>query len=841
MAFYLSPLVDVNEIDLSTTIPAVATSIGVIALRETYKGAEKKQTFVTDESDLISAFGEPTNDSYEDLLAASGFLKYGNKLYATRVANSDALFSSMTIGTGSGTGMTVTTTVGDNGVVTVVGTPVNGTGYVDGEYVTIDGNGTDDQKAVVKVISTVVGVPSELLLVTGGEGYTVGDDTAGVATTSCVVSDSLTVGGYLVGDVVTVDDGAIGAGGTLTVETVDDDGYVLTFSILNGGVDYATGNSFDTTGGSGTGMTVNVTDILDGVLEDGDVLWNTAGSGYAVSDVLTITSGNGDATVIVDTVDVGNSNAVLTFTVNDGGTGYVNATGVNTTTTGSGTGFTVDIVDSGNGVLEDGEVLLNSGGDASYDITGTALDFSILPSDDPDDFGDDVQVTTVNDYFWFIGSSRGLWGNKVRIAFLDYETQQGMLNGTLDSTKFGGTYSAFMGIDSQLSSTKDFLVLVQEMPQRKSTWVTRETFNVSTDPNALDDTGGKRFVEDVVNQQSQYVRVSADISSISGQDFPPRLAQDAFYVFGGGSDGTGVPVDADIIEAYRLYEDPETVDVNIVIDSSKSETVKSDLVSMCESRLDCMVIIDVPKNLVVNNKGNETVDIRDWRNATGNYAGAGFNENTSYASLYGNWIEVYDKYNQKYRWIPASGHIAGIYAKTDDVADPWWAPAGLNRAVVTGVRRLAWNPKLGNRDILYSNGINPIVSFAGQGKVVWGQKTMLAKSSAFNRVNVRRLFIVLEKAISTASKYFLFEPNDPITRNLLVNMINPFLRDVQSRRGVYDFKVICDDSNNTPERVDRNELWCDILIKPTRTAEFIVLNFVATKTGASFEEAAEAV
>ena len=201
-------------------------------------------------------------------------------------------------------------------------------------------------------------------------------------------------------------------------------------------------------------------------------------------------------------------------------------------------------------------------------------------------------------------------------------------------------------------------------------------------------------------------------------------------------------------------------------------------------------------------------------------------------------MEVYDKYNRKYRWIPSSGYVAGIYAKTDDVADPWWAPAGLNRAIITSVRRLAWNPKQGHRDLLYKNGINPIVSFAGQGKVIWGQKTMLDKPSSFNRVNVRRLFIVLEKAISTAAKYFLFEPNDEISRKQLTNMINPFLRDVKARRGVYDYRVICDDTNNTPERIDRNEQWCTILIKATRTAEFIVLNFVSTKTGASFDEVA---
>ena len=197
---------------------------------------------------------------------------------------------------------------------------------------------------------------------------------------------------------------------------------------------------------------------------------------------------------------------------------------------------------------------------------------------------------------------------------------------------------------------------------------------------------------------------------------------------------------------------------------------------------------------------------------------------------------IYDKWAGRYRWIPMSGHAAGIYANTDDVSDPWFAPAGLNRGLITNIRKLAFNPNQASRDIMYKNGINPIVSFSGQGKVVWGQKTMLDKNSAFNRVNVRRLFIILEKAISTAVKYFLFEPNDTFTRLQLINMIEPFLRDVRSRRGIYDFLVLCDSTNNTPERIDRNELWADIYIKPTKAAEFIVLNFIATKSGASFTE-----
>ena len=231
--------------------------------------------------------------------------------------------------------------------------------------------------------------------------------------------------------------------------------------------------------------------------------------------------------------------------------------------------------------------------------------------------------------------------------------------------------------------------------------------------------------------------------------------------------------------------------------------------------------------------------MRDFR--LGSHATYSLNENSSYAALYGNWLEIYDKWNGRYRWIPSSGHVAGIYANTDDVSDPWFAPAGLNRGIISNIRKLAYNPNQGKRDILYKNGINPITSFAGQGKVIWGQKTMLDKNSAFNRINVRRLFIILEKSIATAMKYFLFEPNDSFTRLQLINMIDPFLRDVKSRRGIYDYMIISDSTNNTPERIDRNELWVDIYIKPVKAAEFVVLNFIATKTGASFTELIAAV
>lgn len=570
MAFYLSPLVDVKETDLSLTIPSVATSIGVIILRETYKGPELKQTFLSSEDDLIFKFGEPTSaaNCYKDMLSAMGFLKYGRNLYATRVMPSDALF------------------------------------------------------AGIKV-------------------------------------------------------------------------------------------------------------ALDG-------------QAVAYTDPYT---------------------------------------------------------------LED------------------------LGSEDPDDFHNDAIVDDMNP-LWFIASSRGAWGNNIRVSILDKLSQTQMLSGGNDAWQ---TYPLFTSIDSPLDDVYSFLIVVEEMEQGETVWTVKETFNVSTQEKAVDDQGVTKFVENVINQQSQYIRVAMKEDE-KNKSFSIHTATPVRFTL--GSDGTTLISDAEIMSALDMYKNAEEIDVNMFIDSDKSTTVKMYMDQICQKRKDCMAILDCPRELVVANRGNETTDLKDWRMGLGSFTTDNLNINTSYSAVYGNWIEVYDRYNKKYRWIPASGHVAGIYANTDQMNDAWWAPAGLNRAILTSVRRLAWNPDLGKRDILYMNGINPIVSFAGQGKVVWGQKTMLDKSSAFNRVNVRRLFIVLEKAISTASKYFLFEPNDVATRESLVAMITPFLRDVKGRRGIYEYRVICDETNNSSERIDRNELWTSIYIKPVRTSEFIVLNFIAMKTGASFSEAA---
>jgi phage tail sheath protein FI len=277
-----------------------------------------------------------------------------------------------------------------------------------------------------------------------------------------------------------------------------------------------------------------------------------------------------------------------------------------------------------------------------------------------------------------------------------------------------------------------------------------------------------------------------------------------------------------------LFVNDEAVDVNFLIGGDANATVSNYLIqNIAEVRKDAIVFVSPPLSAVLNNSGVEASSIVTHRNSL---------TSSSYAVLDSGWKYQYDRFNDVYRWIPLNGDIAGLAARTDNEQDPWWSPAGLNRGQIKNVVKLAFSPNKADRDTLYVKGVNPVVSSPGQGTVLFGDKTLLARPSAFDRINVRRLFIILEKSIATASKYALFEFNDDFTRARFTSMVEPYLRDVQGRRGIYDFKVVCDETNNTPEVIDRNEFVAAIFIKPTRSINFITLNFVATRTGVSFEE-----
>jgi hypothetical protein len=318
-----------------------------------------------------------------------------------------------------------------------------------------------------------------------------------------------------------------------------------------------------------------------------------------------------------------------------------------------------------------------------------------------------------------------------------------------------------------------------------------------------------------------------------------RLRKPLRYDLNGGSDEFGsIGVD-DYIRGYEEYASGERIDVNLVIfgntESTPVDTVVSQYIidNVVESRKDCIALLSPAKDTVIGNgivSRHENV-VNYFRDTS-----EGINRSTSYAVADCNWKLTYDKYSDLERWVPLSGDIAGLCALTDKTRDAWWSPAGFNRGKLKNVIRLAWNPNQAERDELYKNGINPVLSFHGEGPVLYGDKTMLTKPSAFDHINVRRLFIVCEKAIATASKYSLFEFNDAFTRLSFVNMVTPFLSDVQGRRGIYDFRVVCDDTNNTAEVIDRNEFVGDIYIKPARSVNYIQLNFVAVKTGVDFAE-----
>lgn len=365
-----------------------------------------------------------------------------------------------------------------------------------------------------------------------------------------------------------------------------------------------------------------------------------------------------------------------------------------------------------------------------------------------------------------------------------------------------------------------------------------ETFaNVSRATDAKTVGGATNYYKTIVNDTSNYIWVANELpsGSTNAMDLSASTTMTPTdYMFNGGQDGDneGNVSVGTLASGYDLYKSSEDIDISLILTGKPTgmggyQLANYVIDNICEFRKDCVAFLSPLDSVVTANKGNEASKIVEWRNHL---------TDSSYAVLDSGYKYMYDRYNDVYRWVPMNGDVAGLCARTDANRDPWWSPAGFNRGQIKNILKLRFNPGKTDRDILYKSNVNPVVTFPGQGTVLYGDKTLLSKPSAFDRINVRRLFIVLEKAISVASKTFLFEFNDDFTRSQFKSLINPYLRDVQGRRGITDFLVVCDGSNNTPERIDRNEFWGDIYIKPARSINFIQLNFVAVRTGVQFSE-----
>ena len=358
--------------------------------------------------------------------------------------------------------------------------------------------------------------------------------------------------------------------------------------------------------------------------------------------------------------------------------------------------------------------------------------------------------------------------------------------------------------------------------------------------------GSNNYIKNVLRNESEYVwlglvtELQAD-SVATGRSVGSSKAGGDFKSFDSATDGEKFPggrltgavegnqlTNSELEVAYDLYKEPQVVDFNLIMQGEGSTQVGAYISdNIADVRQDCIALLSPNQSSVVSNGSAQVASLETDKTAL---------SSSSYAVMDSAYKYQYDKYNDVFRYVPMNGDIAGLCARTDFTHDTWWSPAGLTRGVIKNIVKLSWEASKSDRDLMYQKGINPIITQRGSGVVLWGDKTMQSIPSAFDRINVRRLFIILEKAISIVAKSMLFEFNDEFTRSQFVNLISPFLREVQGRRGITDFKVVCDSSNNSGQVVDNNNFVGDIFIKPTRSINFIQLNFIAARSDVAFTE-----
>ena len=467
----------------------------------------------------------------------------------------------------------------------------------------------------------------------------------------------------------------------------------------------------------------------------------------------------------------------------------------------------------------------------------------------------DAQLGALDsDGFTFVGRFPGSLGNSLQVSICPPSVSDSGFDAWTYKSSFDaapGT-STFAAANDATNDEIHVAVVDKngEFTGTKGTVLETYPF-VSVATNGINaDDGGNIFVKDVINNRSQYIHMvdfdsNFRVGGLAGTAITPGTAKDFVgtaapeqavnYNFDSGND-TGTLSVSNYVSAFDLFEDKDVVEVDFLIApgmSSRADqtTVVNDLIAIASSRKDCVVVSGPARTDIVNQTSDATI-------TTNVAATAATFTRSSYNIVGGNFLKVYDKYNDKFIEIPASSSLAGLMAETDRVAAPWFSPAGTRRGQLLGVTSVNYNPNKTRRDTLYKAGINPIVNMPGQGIILFGDKTGLARPSAFDRINVRRLFLTLERAIERAAKNVLFEFNDEFTRAEFVNIIEPVLRDVKGRRGITDFRVIADETVNTAAVIDRNEFIANILIKPARSINFITLNFVAVRTGVSFEEIA---
>jgi hypothetical protein len=491
---------------------------------------------------------------------------------------------------------------------------------------------------------------------------------------------------------------------------------------------------------------------------------------------------------------------------------------------------------------------------SSNNATSNTSHAAIIANDD-DYFNN--RYGTSNTNVRFAARYPGAIGNSLKVSVCGSESEfaSWAYATSFDAAPNTSFYAATVTGNTSFLKDELHLVVVDEdgLFTGTANTVLERYANLSKCSDAKGDDGSSIYYKEVVFRNSKYIHwlghpLGSNTANAWGQTVAAAYAtgtpvhsptvSSTTYSFYNGSDG--VPTVGNAVAAIDLFNNKEKFDISLLfagdglVSANASFTeanytsIANEVLTVADARKDTVAFISPPYANSVTSSAKST-DVTSFRNGSGLL-------DTSYGVMDSGWKYQYDKYNDVYRWVPLNADVAGLCVRTDLQRDPWFSPAGLNRGQIRNLVKLSFNPTQAERDTLYKAGVNPVVSFPGEGTVLFGDKTLQGRPSAFDRINVRRLFIVLEKVISRASRSSLFEFNDEFTRAQFVALVEPFLRDVQGRRGIYDFRVVCDESNNTPQVIDANQFVGDIYIKPARSVNFIQLNFVAVRSGVSFDE-----
>jgi hypothetical protein len=818
MPFQLSPGVAVVEKDFTSIVPAVSSSIGAFAGAFPW-GPVMEPTTVGSENELVRRFGKPNDSNFDSFFTAANFLSYTNNLLLVRadaghlnaVTTQTGGVSAIAI-TAAGSGYTSTaaapavtfsapditggeqatgTAVLSGGTVTAIAVSTAGSGYNSTPTVTITtAAGDSGFGATATAVMTTPTISGTAISGTGGQ-FT-------CTATTIEVDDLITISGTLTGN---GDITGYSNPTTYKVSAITGSGSSVTgFTLTTTG-----GSALTTTAGTTTGWTFSNTSQQTVA----SITISAAGSGYKIAPTVSISGGTPTTAATLGAVTLSTS-TVTGINITLSGSGYSTAPTITIAAPPSGTTATATATITTAGIkIINGETY-NSTYSNGAGVVGT------WAAKYPGSLGNSLKVS--------MADSAGFTG-------WTYESE-------FDAAPATSPYAASVGG----SGDEVHVIVIDEDGLWTGTagTVLEKFAFLSKASDGKKPDGTNNYYKDAINSRSEYIWWMDHPTAVTGTtSWGATAAGSAFKTLtavqtvslSGGTDDYAL-TDGEKNSAFALFANAEQYDVSLVMLGKASTTVAQYVISnICETRLDCIALISPQRvsngDVIIGATSTEIGYITGYRDAL---------SSTSYAVMDSGSKYQYDRYNDKYRYVPLNGDVAGLCARTDYTNDPWFSPGGLNRGQIKNVVRLAVNPTKTQRDTLYKKGVNPVVTFPGEGTVLFGDKTLLAKPSAFDRINVRRLFIVMEKAIATAAKFQLFEFNDSFTRAQFKNLVEPFLRDVQGRRGITDFVVKCDESNNTGEVIDRNEFIADIFVKPNRSINFITLNFVAARSAINFSE-----